>query len=52
MIPVCVGAIGLFVGYVSAANRWYRIGNPVVSALGDPFRINALLVMKRFLSPA
>ena len=52
MIPVYLGAIGVFIGYVSAANYWHRIDNPLVSALGDPFGINALLMMNRFLSPA
>ena len=51
-IPVYLGAIGIFIGYVSAANYWHRIGDPTVSALGDPFGINALLQMNRFLSPA
>jgi ABC-2 type transport system permease protein len=51
VVPVFLGAIGIFIGYLSAANYWQSIHDPVVSALGDPLGINALLAMTRFRTP-
>jgi ABC-2 type transport system permease protein len=51
VVPVYLAAIGIMIGYVSAANYWGGIDNPVLSALGDPLGINALLVMNRYWTP-
>ncbi len=52
VVPVYLAAIGILVGFVTAANYWGRIDNPVLSALGDPLGINALLGMNRYWTPA
>lgn len=41
-IPVYLGAIGIFIGYIVAANYWSSITNPMLSALADPLGVNAL----------
>ena len=51
-IPVYLGAIGVFIGYTVAANNWSYIESPILSALADPFGINALLAMNRYLTPS
>lgn len=47
-IPVYLGAIGIFIGYIVAANYWSGITNPVLSALLDPLGINALKGMTEY----
>ena len=42
VIPVYLGAIAIFIGYLVAANYWAGIRNPMLSALADPLGINAL----------
>ena len=42
VIPVYLGAIAIFIGYIVAANYWTAITNPMLSALADPLGINAL----------
>lgn len=51
-IPVYLGAAGLFIGHVVVADDWSRIESPILSALADPFGINALMVMTRYWTPA
>jgi ABC-2 type transport system permease protein len=51
-IPVYLGAIGIFIGYIVAANYWHLIDNPALSALADPLGINALMRMYRYWTPA
>jgi ABC-2 type transport system permease protein len=41
-IAVYLGAIGIFIGYIVAANYWSGITNPMLSALADPLGVNAL----------
>ena len=41
-IPVYLGAIAIFIGYLFAASSWSGITNPMLSALADPLGINAL----------
>jgi len=45
VIPVYLGAIAIFIGYVVAASSWSGITNPMLSALADPLGINALKAM-------
>ncbi|HEU0080387.1 MAG TPA: hypothetical protein VFQ76_22250, partial [Longimicrobiaceae bacterium] len=52
VIPVYLGAAGVFIGYIVAANYWSRIGSPTLSALADPLGINALLAMNRYRTPS
>lgn len=52
VIPVYLGAAGIFIGYLVAANYWSAIESPVFSALADPLGINALLAMTRYWTPA
>ncbi|HKR65880.1 MAG TPA: hypothetical protein VJZ00_19270, partial [Thermoanaerobaculia bacterium] len=47
-IPVYLGAIGIFIGYIVAANYWSEIANPMLSALADPLGINALKGMTEY----
>lgn len=47
-IVVYLGAIAIFVGYLLATGVWSRIGNPLLSALADPFGINALKAMTKY----
>lgn len=49
-IPVYLGAAGIFIGYMVVANEWSTIDSPWLSALADPFGINALLAMNRYLT--
>jgi hypothetical protein len=51
VIPVYLGAVGLFIGYIVAANYWSGIESPVLSTLVDPLGINALLEMTRYWTP-
>ena len=51
VIPVYLGAAGVFIGYIVAANYWTGIESPVLSALVDPLGINALLAMTRYWTP-
>lgn len=51
-IPVYLGAAGLFIGYMVVADDWSSIESPVLSALADPFGINALLAMNRYWTPS
>ena len=41
-IPVYLGAIAIFIGYLVAANYWSGITHPLLSVLADPLGINAL----------
>lgn len=51
-IPVYLGAAGLFIGYMVVADDWSSVDSPLLSALADPFGINALLAMNRYLTPS
>jgi ABC-2 type transport system permease protein len=51
VIPVYLGAAGVFIGYTVAANHWLGIESPVLSALADPLGINALMAMTRYWTP-
>ena len=51
-VPVYLAAIGILIGYVTAANYWSRVDNPMLSALGDPLGIIALMEMSRYWTPA
>ena len=48
VIPVYLGAIAIFIGYLVAANYWSGITNPMLSALADPLGINALKGMTEY----
>jgi ABC-2 type transport system permease protein len=48
VIPVYLGAIAIFIGYIFAANYWSGITNPLLSALLDPLGINALKGMTEY----
>lgn len=48
VIPVYLGAIGLFIGYLIALNLGSPIESPMLSALADPLGISALLKMTGF----
>jgi ABC-type transport system involved in multi-copper enzyme maturation permease subunit len=45
VIPVYLGAIAIFIGYIVASSSWSGITNPLLSALADPLGINALKAM-------
>jgi hypothetical protein len=47
-IPVYLGAIAIFIGYLVAASYWSGITNPMLSALADPLGINALKAMTAY----
>jgi hypothetical protein len=47
-IPVYLGAIAIFIGYLVAGNYWSGITNPMLSALADPLGINALKAMTAY----
>ncbi|HYH08725.1 MAG TPA: M1 family aminopeptidase [Thermoanaerobaculia bacterium] len=47
-VPVYLGAIAIFVGYLVAAGYWSGITNPILSALADPLGINALKAMTAY----
>lgn len=47
-IPVYLGAIAIFIGYLVAANYWAGIANPILSSLADPLGINALKGMTKY----
>jgi ABC-type transport system involved in multi-copper enzyme maturation permease subunit len=51
VVPVYLGAIGILIGYVTAANYWSQIDNQTLAALGDALGINALMAMNQFLTP-
>lgn len=44
-IPVYLGAIAFFIGYIVAANYWSNLTHPLLSTLADPLGINALKEM-------
>ena len=48
VIPVYLGAIAIFIGYLVAASYWSAITNPILSALADPLGINALREMTEY----
>jgi ABC-2 type transport system permease protein len=48
VIPVYLGAIAIFIGYLVAANYWGDITNPMLSTLADPLGINALKAMAEY----
>ena len=52
VVPVYLAAIGTLIGYVTAANYWTGVDNRLLSALGDPLGINALLAMNQYWTPA
>ncbi|HEX9982170.1 MAG TPA: hypothetical protein VGF69_02810, partial [Thermoanaerobaculia bacterium] len=47
-VPVYLGAIGIFIGYIAAANYWSGIASPMLSVLADPLGINALKGMTEY----
>lgn len=47
-IPVYLGAIAIFVGYLVAASSWSGITNPMLSTLADPLGINAFKAMTAY----
>lgn len=47
-IPVYLGAVAIFIGYIVAANYWSGITNPLLAALADPLGINALTGMAEY----
>ncbi|MEA2489785.1 MAG: type transport system permease protein, partial [Acidobacteriota bacterium] len=47
-IPVYLGAIAIFIGYLVAASYWSGITSPILSALADPLGINALKAMTAY----
>jgi ABC-type transport system involved in multi-copper enzyme maturation permease subunit len=47
-IPVYLGAIAIFIGYLVALNYWTGITNPMLSALADPLGINAFKAMTAY----
>jgi ABC-2 type transport system permease protein len=47
-IPVYLGAIAIFIGYLAAANYWSGIASPILSVLLDPLGINALKGMTEY----
>ncbi|MGN6185306.1 MAG: ABC transporter permease [Thermoanaerobaculia bacterium] len=51
-IPVYLGAIGIFIGYIVAANYWTSIANPMLASLVDPLGINALKAMTKYWTAA
>jgi ABC-2 type transport system permease protein len=48
VIPVYLGAIAIFIGYLVAASFWSGITNPMLSALADPLGINAFKAMTAY----
>jgi ABC-2 type transport system permease protein len=52
VIPVYLGAIAIFIGYLFAASSWSGITNPILSALADPLGINALKGMTEYWTAA
>jgi ABC-type transport system involved in multi-copper enzyme maturation permease subunit len=52
VIPVYLGAIAIFIGYIVAANYWGGITNPLLSSLADPLGINALKGMTQYWTAA
>lgn len=48
VIPVYLGAVAIFIGYLVAANYWSGITNPILSTLADPLGINALKAMTAY----
>jgi ABC-type transport system involved in multi-copper enzyme maturation permease subunit len=52
VIPVYLGAIAIFIGYIFAANYWSGIASPMLSALADPLGTNALKAMTGYWTPA
>ncbi|HJQ37692.1 MAG TPA: hypothetical protein VKB93_11190 [Thermoanaerobaculia bacterium] len=52
VIPVYLGAIAIFIGYLVAANYWSGITNPMLSSLADPLGINALKAMTQYWTAA
>jgi ABC-2 type transport system permease protein len=52
VIPVYLGAIGLFIGYLIALNLGSPIQSPMLSALADPLGLSALLNMTGFWTTA
>ena len=52
VIPVYLGAAGIFIGYMVVADDWSRIESPMLSALADPLGINALQAMHRYWTPS
>ena len=52
VIPVYLGAIGIFIGYIVAANYWSGIANPMLSVFADPLGINALKGMTKYWTAA
>lgn len=52
VIPVYLGAIGLFVSFLVATNLLEKVQNPVLSVLGDPIGIHALEATTRYWTEA
>ncbi|HEX6084180.1 MAG TPA: M1 family aminopeptidase [Thermoanaerobaculia bacterium] len=52
VVPVYLGAIAIFIGYLVAASYWSGITNPILSALADPLGINALKAMTAYWTAA
>ena len=51
-IPVYLGAIGLFVGYIAAINGLEGVQNRVILALADPLGVGVLQSLTRYWTPA
>jgi ABC-2 type transport system permease protein len=52
VLPVYLGAMAIFIGYIVAANYWSGITNPLLSTLADPFGINAMKAMTQYWTAA
>ncbi|HEX6292488.1 MAG TPA: M1 family aminopeptidase [Herpetosiphonaceae bacterium] len=52
VVPVYLGAIGLFISYLTAMNALGQIENPVLSVLSDPLGIRALEETTRYWTAA
>ena len=51
-VPVYLGAIAIFIGYIVAANYWSGITNPMLAALADPLGVNAFKGMTKYWTAA
>jgi ABC-type transport system involved in multi-copper enzyme maturation permease subunit len=52
VVPVYLGAIGLFIGYVVVLNYAPEIDNPILAALADPTGIGAVQELTRYWTEA
>jgi ABC-2 type transport system permease protein len=49
-IPVYLGAIVIFIGYIVAANYWSGITNPFLAVFADPLGLNAMKSLTEYWS--